>query len=343
MQLVRSWLLSLCCVVAPVQADWYPLQVRADGERVDYRPLERASRPWRICALLPHGKDRYWWGVAWGLDGEASRLGVRLGIYEAGGYENPAVQIRQLHDCRVLQADAYVIASINTSDLCPEIARLLAQGRPVIDLVNGLDCPALTAHSRVDFADMLRATLGYIAQHRAAGPYSMGWLPGSQGAGWVRDAERGLRQVVSAEGIRLSHGGYAPVDRTSQARLVRQLLREQPRLDYLVGNAEAAGFAAQLVLSSRERQATQVLAFYVTERIIEQIREGFILAAPSDSPVHQARIAIDLAVRALERQPHPREVGPLIEMLDQRSLQSFDISRLMPPEGHWMIRRDLPE
>ncbi|MDX5371603.1 MAG: TMAO reductase system periplasmic protein TorT [Pseudomonadaceae bacterium] len=345
MRIAKSWLLCLCCVIVPAQADWFPLPVRADGELTEYRPLLRASQAWRICALLPHGKDRYWWGVAWGLDGEASRQGVRLGIYEAGGYENPQVQVQQLHNCRGLGADAYVIASINTGELCPEISRLLAEGRPVIDLANGLDCKGLTvtAHSRVDFADMAREALGYIEARRAPGAYRLGWLPGPQGAGWVRDAERGLQQVVSAADIRLAHGGYGPVDRSSQARLVRRLLREQPHLDYLLGNAEAAGFAAQLVLGAGEHRGTQVLAFYVTERIIEQIREGFILAAPSDSPVHQARIAIDFAVRALERQPHPREVGPLIEMLDRDALESFDISRLMPPEGHWMIRRDLPE
>ena len=73
------------------------------------------------------------------------------------------------------------------------------------------------------------------------------------------------------------------------------------------------------------------------------LRPRVIVTAPSDSLVLQARIAVDLAVRALEGLPHPREVGPLIEMLDQRTLQGFDISRLMPPGGHWMIRRDLPE
>ena len=60
-------------------------EVLADGVSQQYQPLSQAAKPWRVCALLPHGKDRYWWGVAWGLDEEAARQGVRLGIYEAGG------------------------------------------------------------------------------------------------------------------------------------------------------------------------------------------------------------------------------------------------------------------
>ncbi|WP_256203106.1 hypothetical protein [Pseudomonas sp. ML96] len=156
-------------------------------------------------------------------------------------------------------------------------------------------------------------------------------------------SERGLHQVLQGKPVTLYHGGYAPVDRASQAQLVRDLLGSHEHLDYLLGNAEAAGFAAQLVQTGNGSRRTEVLATYATERIIEQIRDGFILAAPTDSPVLQARIAIDLAVRALEGKPHPVEVSSRIEMLDKTSLQHFDISRLMPPEGHWMIRRELPQ
>jgi protein TorT len=342
MRALKGLLLCLGLTSLPVAADWFPVAVQADGQPLQYQPLARAAQPWRICALLPHGKDRYWWGVAWGLDGEAARQGVRLGIYEAGGYENPQTQIAQLQACREQQADAYVIAAINTADLCPQIAQLQGEGRPVIDLSNGLACAGLTAHARVDFADLVRAALAYIERQRPGQAYSIGWLPGPQGAGWVSAGEIGLRQTLQGRPISLIHGGYAPVDRASQAQLVRHLLAGPQRIDFVLGNAEAAGFAAQLVQTSDQPDRPQVLATYATERIIEQIRDGFILAAPTDSPVLQARIAIDLAVRALAGEPHPREVTTLIEMLDRESLQSFDISRLMPPEGQWMIRRELP-
>lgn len=342
MHAFKGLLFCLCLASLSTRADWYPVQVQADGQLLQYRPLVHAAQPWRICALLPHGKDRYWWGVAWGLDGEAARQGVRLGIYEAGGYENPQTQLAQLQACRKLEADAYVIAAINTSDLCPLLGELHAEGKPIIDLVNRLDCAGVSARSQVSFADMVREVLAYIEGSREHSAYSLGWLPGPQGAGWVLDSESGLQTALQGQPVTLHHGGYGPVDRASQAQLVRRLLSQQENLDYLLGNAEAAGFAAQLVQTSGNQYRAQVLATYTTERIVEQIRDGFILAAPTDSPVLQARIAIDLAVRALEHQPYHRRVGPVIEILDQRSLQRFDISRLMPPEGHWMIRRELP-
>ncbi|MBD9482931.1 TMAO reductase system periplasmic protein TorT [Pseudomonas sp. PDM14] len=336
------WLLLLSGLSAPVlAAEWFPAAVQADGQAVQYQPQAQAAQPWRICALLPHGKDRYWWGVAWGLDGEADRQGVKLGIYEAGGYENPQVQLEQLRHCRSLDADAYVIAAINTQDLCPLISTLHKAGKPVIDLVNRIDCADVTASARVDFAAMTAEALSYIEGRREDSRFSLGWLPGPQGAGWVVDAERDLQAALRGRPITLHHAGYGPVDRTRQALLVRPLLAAHGDLDYLLGNAEAAGFAAQLVQTSGGKYRAQVLATYATERIVEQIRDGFILAAPTDSPVLQARIAIDLAIRAIEGKPHATLVSPQIEMLDQRALKHFDITRLMPPSGHWMIRQDL--
>lgn len=339
MRWISLWL-SLACQ-SLLAAEWFPYPVQADGRILDYRPLPAAAQPWRICALLPHGKDRYWWGVAWGLDQEAQRLGVRLGIYEAGGYEHGDVQLEQFDRCVAEGADAFVVASINTYDLCSAAKVQLQAGRPVIDLINRLDCTGLSAHSRVDFADMTRATLDYLVRVSGGRPIRVGWLPGPADAGWVQDAERGLREALAGKAITLAHGGYGPVDRSRQAKLVRELLKQHPQLDYLIGNAEAAAFAAQLVRNTGS--GAQVLSFYATERVLEQIREGQVLAAPTDSPVIQARVALDLAVRGLHGEKLPQLVSPQIEMLDAASLRHFDLGRLMPPEGHWMIRQELPD
>ncbi|WP_044871122.1 TMAO reductase system periplasmic protein TorT [Pseudomonas sp. LFM046] len=337
--LLSSWLIAFPCLAA----EWFPLQVEMDGRKADYQPLDRASKPWRICALLPHGMDRYWWGVAWGLYEEAQRQGVQLGIYEAGGYQYPDMQRAQLTRCGQLAADAYVIAAIKAKGLCDEIALLKRDKVPVIDLVNGIDCPGVTARSRVDFAGMVRAAIGYIRTHSKGRPVRVGWLPGPKDAGWVQAAERSMAEVTAGTNVTLRSAGYGPVDRSTQAVLVRQLLAREPQLDYILGNAEAAAFAAQLVRARGSHYKAQVVSFYATERVLEAIGDGTILAAPTDSPVIQARVAVDLAVRALEGKPIATLVSPEIEVIDQSNLKGFDISRLMPPSGHWMIRQELPE
>ncbi|MCO6056395.1 TMAO reductase system periplasmic protein TorT [Pseudomonas sp. MOB-449] len=337
--LLLSWLSAAPCVAA----EWFPLQVEVDGRQASYRPLASASKPWRVCALLPQGMDRYWWGVAWGLDQEARRQGVELGIYEAGGYQYPDMQRAQLTRCVQLAADAYVIAAISSKGLCDEIALLHRDKVPVIDLVNRIDCPGVIARSQVDFADMARAALAYIREHSQGRPVRVGWLPGPQDAGWVADAERGLAEAGMDGKVTLVSAGYGQVDRSTQAVLVRQLLAREPDLDYILGNAEAAAFAGQMVRAGGSRYKARVVSLYATERILQAIADDTVLASPTDSPVIQARVAVDLAVRALEGKQSPERVSPRIEVIDKESLPRFDISHLMPPSGHWMIRQDLPE
>lgn len=321
-------------------AAWFSQPVLVDGQLHVYQPTNAASEPWRICVLIPNAKDRYWWGVAWGLQQEAQRLGVRLGIYEAGGYDHPEVQVRQFDHCVSKGADGFLIAGINPSDLCSRIAVQQSAGRPVIDLINGLGCETLSSRSRVDFADMASATVNYLTTLSEGRPIRVGWLPGPADAGWIKDAERGLHAALQGTAIALVHGGYGPLDRSHQAQLARELFKNEPALDYVIGNAEAALFATELVNSARS--PTRVLSLYATDRVLQQVREGDILAAPTDSPVIQARIALDLAVRGLQGEVLPAIISPQVEILDARALKRFDLERLAPPERYRMTTQELP-
>lgn len=336
------WVLCLLMPAACAWAganDWFPVPTISAGKAYDYMPLAQAAHPWRICALLPHGKDRYWWGVSWGLAGEAKRQGVKLGIYQAGGYEYLARQRQQFAHCMARRADAIVLAAISADGLNPDIAAAAAAGIPVIDLVNGVSSTQVAARSLVSFAEMAAVASRYIIDHAGGKPITLAWFPGPADAGWVRDGEAGLHRSLPGLAVTVLPGGNGPPDASSQMTLVRELMaRHAP--DYVLGNALAAEAAANYLHANRGGK-TNVLSYYATEPVIELIKAGRILAAPSDSSIVQARIAIDLAVRILEKQPYLKQVGPRIEMLDRERLRGYPMERLLPPKGQWFIQQDL--
>jgi len=335
------YVLSLLMLSANAAADeWFPVNTVSDGKVVAYQALAHADKPWRICALLPHAKDKYWWGVSWGLDTEAERLGVRIGIYQAGGYDHLDVQRKQFADCLGMKADAIVLAAISADGLNGDIARAARHGVPVIDLVNGVTSPDVTAKSLVDFADMSGAAARYLLTHAGARPIKMLWFPGPKGAGWVTDAEQGLARALQGQPVELIHAGYAPTALTSQMALVRELLQKHAP-DYILGNAVSIEVASNY-LKFYGRTATKAIAFYATEPVVELIEQGRVVAAPSDAPVLQARIALDLAVRALEKKPHAKRVGPDIEVLDARNVGKYDFSKIFPPPNQRFVQRALP-
>lgn len=350
--MLRFFYAVLISTTLPVLAqNWFPLTVIADGKTQQYQPLPRANKQWRICALLPHGKDHYWWGVAWGLSEEASRQGVMLGIYEAGGYENAQKQRAQLQQCTQKKADAYIIAAISANGLAAQISELTKQGIPVIDLINGIDGDDVSSHSVVSFTDMSAAAVQYILARQKQPEMRLAWFPGPEGAAWVRDAEAGLSAALAGSTTEVLHAGYGPTDAFSQAGLAREFFAKAPKADVVLANAVAAKVVAQFLLKEQTALQKQtgapktpqlpVVAYYANPGVIEMLQTGQIAAAVTDSPVIQARISVDLAIRLLQNMPVPKRIGPLIEVLDATNLAQYPLSRLLPPDEQWIIRREL--
>ncbi len=341
---VRHWraasliLLIFFLCPASAQALW-PAKVIADGQPKNYQPVAKAAKQWRICALLPHGKDHYWWGVAWGLSEQAAASGVELGIYEAGGYEFGWKQLQQLQQCRQKQADAYIIAAIHATGLNADIKQLTDEGKPVIDLINGIDSPDVSAHSAVSFAEMARLSLQFILQNNGSGS-RIGWLPGPRGAGWVQDAESAALKLKQQHKLQWFPGGYGPPDAFHQTSLGRALIEQQPQLEWVLANAVAIRALAQLQARSKG-SVPQLVAYYSNPDVVDLLREGRIAAAATDSPVLQARIAVDLAIRLLQKQRVPKHIGPKIQILTPDNLSQYNLQQLLPPDEQWIIRREL--
>lgn len=341
---MRALLLTMIllpAVAAPAAAaEWFPVAANLDGKPGIYSALPRAASPWRICVLLPHARDKYWWGISWGLQEEADRLGVRVGIYQAGGYEFLDTQRSQFTSCISQRADAILLGAISADGLNKEIDAARAAGIPVIDLVNGVTSKAVTARSLVDFGDMASAALRYLLADADGRPVKVLWLPGPKDAGWVNDAEAALQRRLAGTQVELVHGGYAPPEASSQMALVRKHLQSY-RPDYVLGNAVAAEVAANFA-HYQDRSGMKVLAYYATEPVVELVKAGKVLAAPSDGTILQARIGLDLAVRAIEKKPHPLRVSPAIEVLDAESVRRYDLSRLLAPPFKRFTQRPLP-
>jgi protein TorT len=167
----------------------------------------------------------------------------------------------------------------------------------------------------------------------------------------VRDAEAGLKQILVNKKVTLLHAGYGPPDAFSQAGLARAFFAKAQQVDGVLANAVAAKVVAQFLFKEQAAMAKKseqtkttavpVVAYYANPAVIDMLQTGQISAAVTDSPVIQARIAIDLAVRLLQKEQVPKHIGPKIEVLDAATLAQYPLNRLLPPDEQWIIRREL--
>lgn len=330
---------------ALAQEKWYPYPAQAieppfaaDGKSVDveYTPLEKAEKPWNICVSFPHMKDAYWLGVDYGVAEQAKDIGVKMNLVDAGGYTELAKQISQIEDCVAGGAQAVVIGAISFDGLNNLVAEIAKKKIPVIDVINGISSPDLTAKSLVSFYTMGFETGSYLAKKHPAGSeeVKVGWFPGPAGAGWVEAAHKGFLEAVKGSALKVLDPKFGDTGKEVQLKLVEDLLQAEPDVRYVAGTAVTAEAAQGLIRERGLQGKVDLLAFYMTPGVHEGIKRGFILAAPADSMVIQGRIAIDQAVRALEGKELVKHVGPKIFVVDPSNVATVPVTNILPPEGY---------
>ncbi len=347
---VFKWLVLACLVLtvaAPVGLiageAWYPLEVDVwtppfnetmQRQSQQYTPLEKASQPWRIKVFIPHLKDAYWLGVNFGLIDEARRLGVSLTIQEAGGYGQLAVQRQQIEAALLEKPDGLIIGAISLEGLNDLVAQAADKGIPVIDLINGLSSKQIAGRAAVSFKDMGLEAGRYLQrlQSQLGRPVNVAWFPGPENAGWVQAGDAGFKEAIQDSAIEIVDTLYGDTGSGVQSRLVEDVLdRHADTLDFIVGTAVTAEAAVKILRIRGLTGKIKIVAYYYGPGVHRGISRGQILAAPSDRPVLQARIATDVIVRILEGQDYFRHVAPKVVVVDRDNIRTWDSTSTLAP------------
>jgi len=320
---------------------WYPFSVEewasfdmaSPRKQVDYVPLDKADKKWNICVSFPHMKDAYWLAVDYGVVEESKRQGVEMTLLEAGGYTNLNRQISQIEDCVANGAQAVVIGAISYDGLNNLVKEIHGKGIPVIDLVNGMSSPDISAKSLVSFGEMGYKAGEYIAKLHPAGSgkVKVAWFPGPPGAGWVEAGNKGFLEAVKGSDIEVVDTKYGDTGKEVQLKLVEDVLEAHPDINYIVGTSPTTEAAVQVLRDRGLMKKVKVLAYYFTPGVYANIKRGFVMAAPTDSAVIQGRISIDQAVRILEHKDYMKHVGPKLYVIDSKNINTFDYPSSLAP------------
>ena len=303
-----------------------------------YEPIDPAavSKEWSVCALFPHMKNPYWLAGNYGILEEAKRDGLRLQVFEAGGYENLSTQVSQMEDCITQKYDAIVLGAISGTGLCNQIKKALAADIPVVDFLNGTVCPdsaehPLLSHTVVSFYDLAITTGEYLKDH-AEGDTTVGFFPGPEGAVWSDGAVKGFNESIEGSDVEIAVNRRGDAAKDVQLRLIEDSLRAYPEIDTLVGVDIAADAGTVAVRNAGLEDEISVYAFDITPPVYDAILSGDAVGSPTDYTVMQGRMAVDQAVRMLEEQPLTAPTaGPLPEMITVDNAESIEYSLMFAP------------
>jgi protein TorT len=346
-----AWLLAFItsCSLSPLSAmaepagwapfpvfEWVPpFQMSSPRKKRVYQPLDRASGKWLICVSIPHLKDTYWLAVNYGIADEAKRLGVRIKLFEAGGYDRLPEQAKQIENCLKHDPDAFIVSAIDTTGLNDILAKVHDAGVPVIDLINGVDFPDVSAKSLGDYYYNGFAAGQYVRDRHASESREINvlWFPGPRGASWVERGNLGFTEAIAGSNVNILETGHGDTGKRAQHELIEAALQRHPHVDYIVGTTVSAEAAVDIIRRHRLGDTISVLAYYFGPGVQRAIERGSILAAPTDMPAIQGRISVDQAVRIIENKPYLKHVGPQVQLIDRDALRDFNRSNSLAPRG----------
>ena len=280
-------------------------------EVVDYVPLmpDEVDAKHHICVSFPHLVDSYWVGAAYGIIEEGKRLGQKISLIEAGGYDKLEKQLSQVEDCIANGAEILVLSAISAEGNIKQVNELRARGIPVVDLINGINTE-VDAKSLESYYSMGRIACKWVAdQHpEGSGNVKIAWFPGPPGASWSVAGNQGCHDAVVGSDAEVISTKWAQTSKEAQLSLVENVIQAQTSgsdvdLDYIVGVAPAVegGMAALRDLGLQDE--VKLVSYYYTPGMHQFVGRGSVAMAPTDQMIIQARISIDQAVRILEGKP----------------------------------------
>lgn len=324
-------------------------------EIVDYVPLmpDEVDAKHNICVSFPHLVDSYWVGAAYGIIEEGKRLGQRITLIEAGGYDKLERQIAQVEDCIANGAEALVLSAISGEGNIKQVDEIRAKGIPVVDLINGINTK-VDAKSLESYYSMGRIACKWIAdQHPAgSGKVKLAWFPGPPGASWSVAGNNGCHDAVEGSDAEIISTKWAQTSKEAQLSLVENVIQAQTSggetdLDYIVGVAPAieGGMAALRDMGIADQ--VKLVSYYYTPGMHQFVGRGSVAMAPTDQMIIQARISIDQAVRLLEGKPSAtggrpeynntgqttEHVQPVAAMVTPENIKDFDTTTTLAPKG----------
>jgi protein TorT len=306
-------------------------------------PVSQIKKDWKICVSFPHLKDPYWLAVDYGAVQESRRDHVKMKLVEAGGYTNLPKQLDQLDNCAAAGADAMVIGAISYEGLDAKVSQLRRQGKVVIDVINGISSPDTQAHALVSYYDMGFVAGKYLAKVSKKQSVNVGWFPGPPGAGWVETSNQGFRDAIKGSKVKVLTTRYGDTGKDVQTSLVQNALNTFPNMNFIAGTAVTATAAVPTLEARKLQKKIKVVADYIIPEVYTAMRAGKIACASNDQAVVQPRMAIDQAIRLLEKKPLYRgfgRVGPPVQLLcgpgagkDNNLKKSFVYPSTFAPAG----------
>ncbi|MDF4421595.1 TMAO reductase system periplasmic protein TorT [Vibrio parahaemolyticus] len=316
-----------------------PFESVSNVRDVVVQPLEKATKQWLICILVPHLKDPAWRGVNFGLSERARQLNISFFVMSAGGYLQTERQKEQFDVCVKRNPDAIILGSNNETDLVEQVAEL--KGRiPVFLLMNEFPTDIVQGWVGPSWYEN-EAKLISIAKNNQ-GKQKLLWLSTLGGS---KESLQGV--VDSANRLKMDVVMSSEVDNAFAAHQFNliKLLSAHPDITDVAGPAMAIEYTSSFLYSNIPESEIDLYSSYYIPSLYRLIKLQRVKAAIDQRVVLAGLLSMEMAVRYLEGKPLPKFIDVVGEALSYDNIDKIDKYYSFPPygwQGSYSYNYELP-
>jgi ribose transport system substrate-binding protein len=291
--------------------------------------------PVRIALLMKAKTNPFFQAMEEGARRAADSLGVTLLPRGIALERNARDQIAQIRQVTADGVDAIVVAPAHSKDIIPALAAAARKGIVVVNVDTRLDAQAVTdaglsvaAYVGADDEKggflVTRYLIKILREKKPGkGEYKLSMLEGDRGVANTLIRKRGFyRAAAEASDVTVVEPRTARWDTMQAADVFLDMLEATPDLDGIFCANDMMALGVIRAMQERNKLGDVLIASYDNlDAARDELRKGTLEATLEHYPGQMGEVAVRHAVKALHKEPVPRETLVDVKLITPASLR----------------------
>lgn len=276
-----------------------------------------------IAVFTKNLTNPYFQAVRVGAEAAAKTLGVKIDQYIPTKPDSIPEQLSQVEDVIVKKPDAIVFIPVDYKALVPAVEKINAAGIPVVNITDRSAGGEFVSFVGANDYGIGLATATDLLK-AMGGKGNVIILEGVKGALSNTDRVRGFNDALKGfPNVKLLASQPANYQRLQALQVMENLMQSFPTIDGVLAANDPMAVGAIEALEGANRKAL-VVGINGSKEAVELIKSGKLLASGDFNGFIQGCIGVEIAVRALRKQPTPKELILKPAVIDTTNFSSYE-------------------
>jgi ABC-type sugar transport system substrate-binding protein len=284
---------------------------------------------------MPDSSESFWVSMAYGVQQEAKKLGVKVVTASAGGDANANQQISQIQDLMQRNVNALIVGATDANAVTPVVDQAIGQGIPVVGASSLPASKKLTSSVFTDNIGMGTIEAQCLGE-AMGGKGTVAMLVGPAGQIWADLRAKGFTDAVKKQypNIKVVAQTRLADNRNAALTITQDWLQRFPRLSgiYSVTDDTGAG-AIDAIQSAHKTGSIKVASSNFSPAARQLLSNGSFVCTAAQQIVTQGEQALLQAVNAAKKQPVKATVVTPVVKLTKDNVASTSLAQLQAPAG----------